>query len=95
MLDFSAPQVEAVDAILRLFYVEQGEDGAATVYSRTAEQKTLLMHYVLVVALTVENFSMDSVQVQLNPPPVRPSNHLVISVRHISHISRDQSFPAP
>lgn len=64
--DTCASQVEAVDAILRLFYDEQREEESA-VFSRTAEQKTLMMHYVLVVALTVENFTMDSAQVRTCP----------------------------
>ena len=62
-----AAQVEAVDAMLRLFYSAQREEDS-TVFSRTAEQKTLMMHYVLIVALIVENFAMGPAQV---PPPAR------------------------
>ena len=56
------PQVEAVDALLRTFYSEQREEGSI-VFSRTAEQRTLMMHYVLIVALIAENFAMATPQV--------------------------------
>ena len=57
-------------ALLQLFYVENGEEGASSAYSRTAEKKTLIMHYVLIVALMVEGFEMKPDQVRPRTPPL-------------------------
>ena len=65
-----AAQPEAVDAALSLFYstaagtVGGGGSSGGQTFSRSAERKTLMMHYALALALHVESFAMAPEQVR-------------------------------
>ena len=53
-------------ALLELFYEEQ-RDGSSTVRSRSGAQRTLMMHYALMVALIAEGYTMGPAEVCFRP----------------------------
>lgn len=61
---------------MELFYVRNAEEGGAETYSRSDAKKTLMLHYVFVAALLLEDC-------QMAPPQVRPTNKLLQSIEKV------------
>jgi hypothetical protein len=57
-------QVDVLEAVVELFWVRHvGGDGEGESYSRTDAKKTLMLHYIFVNALLLEDWQMAPAQV--------------------------------
>ena len=69
------PQADVLEAVVELFWARHaGGDGEAEAYSRPEPKKTLMLHYIFVTALLLEDWQMGPAQVRVTcflPPGVR------------------------
>ena len=56
-------QVEVLETIIDLFYMRGTDDNGVLMFNRTDSKKTLMLHYVLVTALLLEDCDLQPQQV--------------------------------